>query len=122
MFAWVALGGAAGAMARYGVGLATVSALGPRVPWGTLVVNVVGSAALGAALEGGTTLSPGMRLMWTTGFLGAFTTFSTFSVETVRLVERGALSWAAASVLGNVVLGLLGAGLGIAAVRWMRLS
>ena len=87
------------------------------------MVNVLGAIVLGALLEWSLqtpSLSPGMRALLTTGFLGAFTTFSTFSVETIRLLERGDLGWAAATVVGNVTLGLLGAGGGIAAVRWLQ--
>ncbi len=118
---WIALGGALGALARFGVGVLAVELLGPRLPWGTLLVNVAGSIALGVLMEWtllSPSLSPGARALLTTGFLGAFTTFSTFSVETVRLLERGDLGWAAANLLGSVTLGLLGAAGGVAAARW----
>lgn len=118
---WIAVGGALGAVARFGVGLLAVEVLGPRLPWGTFAVNVLGSVLLGAILEWtllSPSLTPGTRALLTTGFLGAFTTFSTFSVETVRLIERGDLVWAGGAVLGNVLLGLLGATAGIAAARW----
>ena len=85
----IGLCGALGAMLRYGVALWIPPG---RIPWGTLAVNVVGSFLLGLlvalSLEGH--LVPrAWRLPLTTGFLGAFTTFSTFSVETVRLLQQG---------------------------------
>lgn len=117
---WIALGGALGAVARFGVSLAAARALGPSLPWGTFLVNVLGSICLGALMEASLQAewSPQLKVLLTTGFLGAFTTFSTFSVETVRLVERGDLGFALGSVLGNGVLGIGGAFLGILAARW----
>jgi len=109
---WIGAGGAVGAMARHGVGLGAKLLLGEHFPWGTLAVNALGSLLLGVlielfAREGGVTwLSPEARRMLTTGGLGAFTTFSTFSVQTVHLAERGDLGLAAANVGANVLLGL----------------
>jgi fluoride exporter len=87
---WVAGGGALGAVARYGVVRLADRWLGPHdFPWATLVVNAAGSFLLGFLLEGfletrwGT---PGLRLGLTTGFLGAFTTYSAFNAETLRLL------------------------------------
>lgn len=120
---WIALGGALGAVARFGVSLAAVQLLGPRLPWGTLVVNVLGSILLGALLAWGDrsdVLDARLQGLLTTGVMGAFTTFSTFSVQTVRLVEADELGWAAANVVGNVGLSLLGAAAGIAAVRYLH--
>jgi CrcB protein len=104
-------------MSRYGVTLAAQQWEG--FPWGTFMVNVLGSILLGAVLEGALrgTISPEVRLAVGTGFLGAFTTFSTFSVETVRLIEAGRYLAAAGNAGGNLTLGLVGAGLGIALAR-----
>lgn len=109
---WIAVAGAAGAVSRYGVGLGAARFLGEDLPWGTLLVNVSGSLLLGALLQA--TLStdwipPSARAPLTTGFLGAFTTFSTFSVETVVLVDRGQAAAAAGNMLGNLGLGLAAA-------------
>ncbi len=116
---WVAIGGALGAVLRFGVGLWAVQSLGPRWPWGTLAVNVLGSLALGVVLEwsarGG--LAPGPRALLATGLLGAFTTFSTFSVETVQLLERGDAGAAVLNIGGNVVASLCAAALGIGGLR-----
>ncbi|MBL8547528.1 MAG: fluoride efflux transporter CrcB [Hyphomonadaceae bacterium] len=111
---WVALGGAIGATARYGVSLGAVRLFGPSFPWGTLVVNVVGGLAMGllAARTG-----PGdlLRLALGVGVLGGFTTFSAFSLETVRLMEHQpglAMLYVAASVLLSVGACWLGLSLG----------
>ena len=118
---WIALGGALGAVARAATTSLAVELWGPRLPWGTLVVNVVGSVVLGALVEWvdrSRALGPEARSLLATGLLGAFTTFSTFSVETVRLVQRGEVQWAMANVGANVVLAVAGAAAGIAAVRY----
>jgi CrcB protein len=99
----VALGGAAGSVLRYMVSTLAVEWFGGQFPWGTLAVNVVGSAAIG--LAGGAGLAGEWRLLLVTGVLGGFTTFSAFSLETGLLFER---AWwlAAVYVLASLVLGL----------------
>ncbi|MGD8276599.1 MAG: fluoride efflux transporter CrcB [Gemmatimonadota bacterium] len=116
---WVALGGAIGASARYGVGGWVHARLGSDFPWGTLVVNVAGSLLIGFALRylEATRLSPDMRALITIGVLGAFTTFSTFSYETVTLLEGGAWMRAFTYATGSFVLGLAAAGAGITMAR-----
>ena len=106
--ALVALLGAAGALARYGV----ASAIGERsFPIGTLAINVVGAFLLGALLASGA--SSMVRTAVGVGFLGAFTTFSTFAVE-ARDLDRSA---AAVYVVASVVLGIAAATAGRAVVR-----
>lgn len=103
---------AAGAVARYLLDRAVQTRHGRPFPWGTWVVNVSGSLLLGllAGLAG-----PGLLLTVTgVGFLGAYTTFSTFAVETLRLAEDGAAWAAAANVVGSVVAGLAAAAAGLA--------
>lgn len=116
---WVALGGAVGAVARWGVSQLALRFLGPSFPWGTLAVNVIGSFLLGviAIVGDRAELSPGVRALLATGLMGAFTTFSTFSVETIRFVERGEWVMAGANVAGNGILSLVAAGLGLAVAR-----
>ena len=118
MLAWIAIGGAAGAVARYLVSGWTLSLLDTTLPWGTFVVNVSGSFLLGFAFRmlQVSTVSPEMRAMVAIGLLGAFTTFSTFSFETVTLLQEGAWARAGAYVLGSVVLGIAGvlAGMSVA--------
>lgn len=95
-------------MARYGLGGWIHGIAGPAFPWGTFVVNVAGSGALGfaAALLQSSVVTPEARAFLTVGFLGAFTTFSTFSYEAMALVHDGAWTRAAGYVAGSVALGL----------------
>lgn len=123
MWLSVALGGAVGASARYGVAALMLHLMGPRFPWGTLTVNVVGSLAMGLLVEGLAlkfNVSPEARIMLVTGFLGGFTTFSAFSLDTANLIERNAYGPAAAYVLASVLLsvGALFAGLMIGRAVW----
>ncbi len=116
----VAAGGAAGAVSRYGVSVILLRLLGSGFPWGTLAVNVLGCLALGGLLELAAVsdeLTRGARLALGTGFLGAFTTFSTFGVETLRLAEADGAGWAAANIAANVVIGLVAAWAGVLLAR-----
>ena len=108
----VFLGGGLGATMRYGVNLATVAWFGPHFPWGTLTVNVVGSAIMGAFAGWILTREPGtgsdaIRLFFMTGVLGGFTTFSAFSLDIVVLWQRGAAMTAIGYVLASVAVSLL---------------
>lgn len=114
----VLIGGAVGAPLRYVMDLAVQRWHGGRFPWGTLVVNVCGSLLLGillgaAASRTSDVASTGVLALVATGFCGALTTYSTFSFETVRLIEDGAIT----AALGNVLLSL-GCGLGAGALGW----
>ena len=104
----VALGGAFGALSRYAVSGWVQEAAGPGFPWGTWTVNVVGSLLLGFAMVWltETMASSALRHLIVMGFLGSFTTFSTFSLETVEMAQEGL--WARAGVysLGSVLVGL----------------
>jgi fluoride exporter len=112
----LAIGGALGAPARYFVD----GWVEPRVrsvfPWGTFVINVTGSFVLGIitglALYHGLGDVPHAALA--TGFCGAYTTFSTYSYETVQLIETGVHVRAIGNALGSIALGLVAAGLGLA--------
>ena len=108
---YVAAGSAAGGVARFLLSTAIQERAASPFPVGTLVVNLTGSIALGFVLRyalGTASISPEMRVMLTTGFLGGYTTFSTFSYESVALIESGEYSRALAYVLLSVVLALLG--------------
>ncbi len=123
MWLSVALGGALGASARYGIAAMMVRLMGPNFPWGTLTVNVVGSCAMGLLIEGLAlrfSVAPEVRVMLVTGFLGGFTTFSAFSLDTANLIERDAFGPAAAYVLASVALsvGALFVGLMIGRAIW----
>lgn len=105
----MALGGAAGALARYGVGGWIHELTGASFPWGTMTVNVVGCFALGLVtpLLQASIATPEARAFVAVGLLGGFTTFSTFSYETVALVQDGQWTRAATYTFGSVGLGLV---------------
>ncbi|MFP3947562.1 MAG: fluoride efflux transporter CrcB [Gemmatimonadota bacterium] len=106
---YVALGGALGAVARYGISGWVHTVAGTLLPWGTLFVNVAGSFLLGFSIRylEFTTVTPELRAALTVGFLGAFTTFSTYSYETVALLQEGAWARAATYALGSLITGIL---------------
>jgi CrcB protein len=111
--AWVCLGSALGGGARYLISLGALRLLGMGFPYGTLVVNVLGSFAIGLIMHvalATTLISPGARLFLTTGVLGGLTTYSTFNYETLQLGSDGEWLLAAANVLVTLVA-CLGAGL-----------
>jgi CrcB protein len=115
----VAVGGAVGSVLRYGTGIAVARALGGAFPWGTLVVNVLGSILIGwfasATLpQGNLAAHNDMRILVMTGFCGGFTTFSAFSLQTLGLLQEGAII----AALANIALSV---GLCLAAVAagWM---
>lgn len=116
----IAVGGALGALARYGLGGWVHGWAGAAFPWGTLAVNGVGSFALGFSLgwAEATAVSPEVRALVTIGLLGAFTTFSTYSYETVALLRDGEWSRGAAYALGSLALGLVAVGAGLVAASW----
>lgn len=115
-FWMVAFGGALGALCRYYLGLAIASRLGTSFPFGTLIVNVSGCLFLGFfatfALGRAAWIGPNARLFWATGFVGAYTTFSTFGFETLQLLEQGNPYEAVVNVAGSVVIGLAAVWLG----------
>ena len=112
----VALGGALGSVARYLVGIGSGRLFGLGFPWGTLIINIAGSFLIGVFAElfalKWDLPQPG-RVFLTVGICGGFTTFSTFSLDTYVLMERGEFWPAAAYIVGSVVLsiGALVAGL-----------
>jgi CrcB protein len=116
----VALGGAVGAVLRYKTVGWVAHLMGHGFPWGTLVVNVVGSFAMGALIELGAlklNLSGEMRAFLAVGLLGAFTTFSTFSLDVATLWERGAVMATGAYIAASVALSILALFAGLAFVR-----
>lgn len=127
-FLLVFLGAGLGGAARHGVNLAAARMFGLGFPWGTLIVNIAGSFAIGAfaawlAFRAGEAGAPawtqGARLLLVTGLLGGFTTFSAFSLDVALLWERGAVMAAGAYVAASVCLSIAAAFAGLAAIRAM---
>ena len=113
---YVAAGSAAGGVARFLLTTAIQQRIATSFPMGTLAVNVTGSIALGFVMRyalGSPGLTPEMRVMLTTGFLGGYTTFSAFSYEAIALLERGEHGKAATYVLASVGLALVGTVVGM---------
>jgi len=116
----VFLGAGIGGALRHGVNVAATRQFGLGFPFGTLIVNIVGSFAMGL-LAGYFAFRPGisqhMRLFLTTGVLGGFTTFSAFSLDTALLVERHSYGLAAGYVVGSIAAGLSALFFGLALFR-----
>ena len=116
----VALGGALGSLARYFVAGAVQSAAWSGFPWGIFVVNISGGFIMGVIVELGALkfhLVPEVRAFLTVGILGGYTTFSTFSLDSVLLIQRGAWGAAAAYMVGSTVLSVLALFAGLWLVR-----
>lgn len=116
----IGLGGFAGAIARYALDGWVSEATRGSFPWGTLVINVSGSFALGllfALTVERAALPAELRGPLGIGFLGAYTTFSTLTLESLRLMQDGAWTLAAANLAGSVVLGLAAVVAGVALGR-----
>ena len=113
----VGVTGFLGAIARYGLEGLVSSRYGGSFPWGTLVVNVSGSLIVGflfaVVIEGRVIVVPWMRTAMTVGFVGAYTTFSTLTLETFRLVEEGSFGLASANALGSLAIGLIAVYVGV---------
>jgi CrcB protein len=115
----VALGGAIGSVARAWVGVTAVRLVGASFPWGTMVINVVGSLVIG--MVAATALSPTrtlftqeVRIFLMVGFCGGFTTFSSFSLQTFELLREGRPAAALANVALSVVLCIVATAAGYA--------
>lgn len=116
----VALGGALGSVGRYTTGVVMGRLLGIGFPWGTLTVNIVGSFLMGALIEWAAlrgVMSSEARAFVFVGVLGGFTTFSSFSLDVVTLVERQQLGPAAAYLVATMALGIAALFLGLSSVR-----
>lgn len=110
----IGLGAAGGAWIRWGLGLIFNATL-KNIPLGTFLANLVGGLLIGMAVEffsHNAQLSPEWKLLIITGFLGGLTTFSTFSVESVQLIQSGRVGWAAIligiHVFGSILMTVLG--------------
>ena len=119
-FLLVLVGGAVGSLARYTAGLALTERFGSRFPIATMTINVTGSFLIGVIMTIITERFPGdlnWRPLLVTGFLGGYTTFSSFEWETYAAVRHGGLWIGVANVVGSVTLGYLAVWLGSALVR-----
>lgn len=116
---YVAIGGALGAVGRYGVGLWLKTATASGFPWATLSVNIIGSLLMGLLMGWLSRAAPSepMRLFLAVGVLGGFTTFSAFSLDVFTLIERRDLVLAALYACGSVIGALAAFFLGYAALR-----
>lgn len=115
-FLWIGLGGALGAIARYSVGVWVYERVGTRFPYGTLVANVTGCFLIGLALtvlDAHLDLNPAWRYAIPTGFIGAYTTFSTFEYETLHAMQNGQAATAFIYFAGSLLMGFAGVWLGM---------
>ena len=117
---WIAAGGAIGTLLRYWINLFITARLGEVLPWGTIAINISGSFLIGvfAALTepgGRLMVAPDLRLFVLVGICGGYTTFSSFSLQTLALFEAGEPGRAAANVVGSVLFCLLAVWLGYSA-------
>jgi CrcB protein len=118
----VCLAGAIGTGARWWASGAALRVFGPGFPYGTLIVNVVGSFVLAAIMHLGLRtqlIGPDARLVLGTGFCGGFTTYSTFNYETMKAIQDGAWATAAANVVVTVVVCLAAGVVGWTAAGWI---
>jgi CrcB protein len=118
----VMAGGAIGSALRYHAGRLGLILIGPAWPWGTLFVNVAGGLAMGLfagwlALRGAGAGGETLRLFFAVGVLGGFTTFSSFSLETMLMIERGEMLSALAYVLASVIMSVVALAIGVGVAR-----
>lgn len=129
-YVWIAIGSALGGVARYWCSGVAARMIGETFPWGTLIVNVVGSFIIGffATLtgpDGRVFASSAARQFVMIGFCGGYTTFSSFSIQTLNLVQDGEWLQAGGNIVGSVVLCLIAvwagyvAAVAINAMKWI---
>jgi len=119
-YLWIAIGGALGSMGRYATGIYVGRWLGTGFPWATLMINVFGSFLIGAFAEAFAlrwSTSQNVRVFLVVGICGGYTTFSTFSLDIVTLINRDANLAALAYIIASVILGLAALYAGLHTVR-----
>jgi CrcB protein len=118
----VAIGGALGSVARYGTGVLVGKVWSASFPLGTMLINIAGSLLMGLFIGVLARTTPSWqadgRLFFAVGVLGGFTTFSSFSLDAIAMIERGELASAAAYVVGSVLIGLAALYFGLVVMRW----
>ena len=117
MYLWVAIGGALGSVGRYCLSGLIADRFGSTFPWGTIIVNITGCLVIGffdtlTGTEGRWLVSPAARTFFMIGICGGYTTFSSFSLQTLNLVNDGEWLYAGANILFSVALCLAGVWLG----------
>lgn len=113
---YIAVGGALGALARYGVGVGVANRMGTKFPYGTFVINMTACLIIGFSLtflSRRTGLNPAWRYLIPVGFVGAYSTFSTYEWETLSSLRSGAFSMAAVYAFSSLILGLVAVWCGI---------
>ena len=116
-YLWIGIGGAIGSIARAWIALVMVRITGPQFPWGTILINIVGSFVIGlfstlTLPDGLLPASPNVRVFVMVGICGGFTTFSAFSLQTLDLLRAGAPFRAGVNIVASVVLCVLAVTLG----------
>ncbi|MDY6939586.1 MAG: fluoride efflux transporter CrcB [Cyanobacteriota bacterium] len=119
----ISFGAVAGALSRYYLGIWIARRFGTGFPYGTFVINLSGSFAMGLfatlVLQRSIAISPEVRLLVAVGFLGSYTTFSTYELDTITLLRSQSLGMAGLYWLGSALLGAIGLYLGIVTARWL---
>ena len=116
----IVIGGALGSLCRYFMSMNIYLLLGKSFPYGTLAVNILGSIIMGSVyilVMEKITISEELRAGITVGFLGSFTTFSAFSIETMNLIESGEITKAGLNIILSVILCIVGCWLGMSITR-----
>ena len=116
----ISVGAVVGANARYWLGAWFTNQFGPDFPWGTFFINVTGGLLIGfimSLLTQKLVADPSYRLLLVTGFLGAYTTFSSFTFESMRLIQQGRYGAAVFNIVGSVTIGLIATFGGFALAR-----
>lgn len=119
----ISLGAISGALCRYYLNLWFVERFGVSFPYGTFFINITGCFLMGLvfmATETAIAISPEIRLLIATGFLGSYTTFSTYGLETVSLIDTKRVIPALIYGVGSALIGIISVKLGIELVRWLR--
>ncbi|MEJ5248144.1 MAG: fluoride efflux transporter CrcB [Caldilinea sp.] len=119
-FLYISIGAIVGANARYLISIWAAERFGVNFPYGTFLVNVIGCFIIGFFFglgETRITITPELRLLFAVGFLGAFTTFSTFGFESVSLARSGALWFSILNIFGTNLIGLMAVIGGLAVAR-----
>jgi CrcB protein len=124
-YLWIAIGGALGSMARYGCSSLVAVWFGETFPWGTLVINILGSFVIGffgtlTGPDGRVLVSGEIRQFVMVGFCGGYTTFSSFSLQTLTLAQDGAWMRAGLNVVGSIVLCLIAVWIGYVAAAGLN--